>query len=331
MNSENKNYKELNINNQNKKTFNEYVHPFIEEVENSFDSNCDEINEKNISKECNTNFKTCNNLKLDNIQFYLNSISSFKLLSEEEVFILVNDIQNGNLEALHKLVQSNLRLSFKLAKNYSYLSNVPLDDLIQVANSGLLYACRIYNNETNCKFTTFISTYINSYLWKFVNKENKQNSISTREIIKINDIKKTFSKLKNKLERDPLGEEIYQELNGKYSLKQIKNSKIQNLIHLEFDKELDDGTTLFDLISDPNDISVVDSINYATDIKFIREKIKILSKKEQYILINHFGLNNHDTKTLEEIGKEMNLTKERVRQIENEALEKLRKSIGILN
>lgn len=317
-----------NFDNQEMNYLTSNFNDFIEGEKTNFDFEKKDESFSLMNNNQNLQFKK--SLKLDTIHFYLDSISSYKLLSEEEVIFLVENIQKGDADSLHKLVQSNLRLSFKIAKNYSYYSNVPLEDLIQVANGGLLYACKIYNDKINCKFSTFISTYINSYLWKFVNKENNQNSISTREIVKINTIKKTFYKLKDKLKREPLNEEIYEELNGKYSLKQIQNTKIQNLIHLEFDKELDDGTMFFDLISDPNDISVVDSVNYATDIEFIREKIKLLSKKEQYILTNHFGLDNLEPKTLSEIGTELNLTKERVRQIENEAIKKLRKSIGII-
>ncbi len=268
-------------------------------------------------------------LKLDTIDFYLNSISKYGLISENEIKVLSDKIQQGDNDALHKLVESNLRLSFKIAKKYANFSNIPLEELIQVANYGLLYSCKIYTSDCNCKFTTFISTYINSFLWNFINKENNQMTISIREIIKINDIRKSFFKLKKAYGKNPSSLDIFSDLNGKYSLKQIDKCNINDFSYLEIDKETEDGTTILELISDPEDLSVVDSINYVTDISLIRKELESLSVKEKYILTKHYGLDDLEPQTLEEIGKELNLTKERVRQIEKETLHKIREKIGI--
>lgn len=298
------------------------------EIENFSLNDFDEINNlSNDKNDINISSKRPSKYdkeNLNSIEFYLKSISKYPRIDEEEVKELSRKIQeNGDKEALHKLVVSNLRLAFKIAKDYSNITKTPLEELIQVANEGLLYSAYNFKEEKGVKFSTFATLNIKSEVLEFINVDNKKITISTREFNKRNDINKFIKKIVEENSTEPSNEEIFNEFKGKYSIKQIKDVRNTSLTLLDLDEIFDDGSSPNDFISDPNEESLVESINREDLLKFIHKEVNCLSIKEKNIVINYCN-----GVTFTEIGKELNLTKQRVQQIFAEAIKKIKENIG---
>ena len=301
-------------------------------IENFSLNDFDEIvvlsNDKNelevSSKKTSSYNKKNQDINLNSVEFYLKSISKYSLISDEEVIELSRRIQeNGDEEALHKLVESNLRLAFKIAKNYSILTKTPLEELIQVANKGLLNAAYNFKVDKDAKFSTYATLCIKSEVLKFINVDNKKVTISTREFNKTNEINNFIKKFFDKNGVEPNDEEILKEFKGKYSLKQIKDVRNTNLVLLDLDETFDDGTSLNDFIYDPNENSLIEAIDKDNILNFIYKEVNCLSEREKFIVIQYCN-----DVTFNEIGKKIGLTKQRVQQIFNEAIEKIKESIG---
>ena len=276
------------------------------------------------SKKIPSYSKENQNKNLNSVEFYLKSISKYSLISDKEVIELSRRIQeNGDKEALHKLVESNLRLAFKIAKNYSILTKTPLEELIQVANKGLLNAAYNFKVDKDAKFSTYATLCIKSEVLKFINVDNKKITISTREFNKTNEINKFIKNFIDKNGVEPSDDEILKEFKGKYSLKQIKDVRNANLVLLDLDETFDDGSSPNDFISDPNENSLVDSIDKEDLLNFIYKEVNCLSEREKFIVIQYCN-----DVTFTEIGKKIDLTKQRVQQIFNLAIEKIKESIG---
>ena len=337
---ENKSLNKEKINNSElKKAFNnenkEDLFKSFFDIENFSLNDFDEIdalsndkNELEVSSKKISNYSKENQSKnLSSIEFYLKSISKYSLISDEEVIELSKRIQeNGDEEALHKLVVSNLRLAFKIAKDYSILTKTPLEELFQVANKGLLNAAYKFNVDKGVKFSTYATLCIKSEVLKFINVDNKKVTISTREFNKTNEINNFIKNFFDKNGVEPNDEEILKEFKGKYSLKQIKDVRNTNLVLLDLDEMFDDGTSLSDFIYDPNENSLIETIDKDNLLNFIYKEVNCLSEREKFIVIQYCN-----DVTFTEIGKKLDLTKQRVQQIFNEAIEKIKESIGKLD
>ncbi len=292
----------------------------FDEIDSLFnDKNDSNLSSKDLLKHEDNSFR-----KLNSVEFYLKSISKYPLINEEEVKELSRRIQNNDdKEALRKLVVSNLRLAFKIAKNYSNYTKTPLEELIQVANEGLLYSAYNFKEEKNVKFSTFATLNIKSVVLKFINVDNKQFKISSREFNKINDINRFIKKFIEIKGIEPTNEEIYNELKDKYSLKQIKDVRNMNLIVLNLDENFEDGTSLNDLISNQNEESLVESINKKDDLDFIHKELDCLSSREKSIVLDYCN-----GESFTDIGKKLGLTKQRIQQIFTESVKKIKENVG---
>ena len=292
---------------------------------NEIDALSNDKNELEVSsKKISSYSKEYQSKNLNSIEFYLKSISKYSLISDEEVIELSRRIQkNDDKEALHKLVESNFRLAFKIARNYSILTKTPLEELIQVANKGLLNSAYNFNVDKGVKFSTYATLCIKSEVLKFINVDNKKITISTREFNKTYEINKFIKNFFDKNGFEPNDEEILKEFDGKYSLKQIKDVRNTNLVLLDLDETFDDGTSLIDFIYDPNENSLIETIDKENILNFIYKEVNCLSEREKFIVIQYCN-----DVTFTEIGKKIDLTKQRVQQIFNEAIEKIKESIG---
>lgn len=292
---------------------------------NEIDSFSKDNDELEISSKKISNYSKENESKdLNSIEFYLKSISKYSLISDKEVIELSKKIQeNSDMEALHKLVESNLRLAFKIAKKFSTLTKTPLEELIQVANKGLLNAAYNFKVDKGVKFSTYATLCIKSEVLKFINVDNKKITISTREFNKTSEINKYIKNFFDKNGVEPSDDEILEAFKSKYSLKQIKDVRNTNLILLDLDETFDDGTSPNDFISDPNENSLIETIDKENLLNFIYKEVNCLSERERFIVIEYCnGI------TFAEIGKKFNLTKQRVQQIFNQAIQKVKENIG---
>ena len=261
------------------------------------------------------------------LQIYLKEIGKIKLLKKErEIEIgkkIKSEIAEEKIIAKKKLIQANLRLVVSIAKKYLGRGLVFMD-LIQEGSIGLIKAAEKFDWEKGFKFSTYATWWIRQTIVRAIANNARTIRVPVHMAEKIKNLKKTTLELSVKLGREPNNEELAQKLKTTpKKVENIKNAMIKEPISL-FTPVAED-LCIQDYIQE--DIS--QNPENATEKEDLKENIeKILnklSKKEKFIIKNRFGLDEKKAKTLDELGQIMNFSKERVRQIEVEAIKKLRK------
>ncbi len=257
-------------------------------------------------------------------QTYLNRISSIPLLSAEEEIELAKSIEKGDENAKHRLIESNLRLVVSIAKRYE--GYLPFFDLIQEGNLGLFRAVEKFDWRKGYKFSTYAIWWIRQAIGRALGNQSRTIRIPIHAQARIIKYYKTQYQLLQKLNRNPSIEEIAEEMDVdavklEY-LKQIMEKQVS------LDSPLNNNTedSLNDLTEDKNAINPEESAINSLLRKNIAEIFSILKPRERKILIMRFGLDGNSPSILEEIGNEIGVTRERVRQIELKALKKIRQS-----
>ncbi|HYU64703.1 MAG TPA: sigma-70 family RNA polymerase sigma factor, partial [Candidatus Paceibacterota bacterium] len=264
----------------------------------------------------------------DSVQMYLKEIGKYPLLSAEEEVDLAKKIEKNDEAARQKLALSNLRLVVSIAKKYVGRSpNLTLLDLIQEGNIGLFKAVEKFDYKKGYKFSTYATWWIRQAITRALADQARTIRIPVHMVETINKYQQVVRRLVQELGRDPLPEEVASEMN--MDVDKIRHIiKIsQDTISLETpvgDSKGDEDSSLADFISDEDSISP--SMSAARKIlkTYINEIISDLTPREQKILDMRFGLSDGVTHTLEEVGKVFSVTRERIRQIEAKALEKIR-------
>lgn len=258
------------------------------------------------------------------LQMYLKQIREIPLLSVEDERKFAELAQNGNEDARNRLVAANLRLVVMAVKHYSQNTSLSFEDLLQEGNIGLMRATQDFNPELGFRF----STYAMHWIKQSISRAILNNSRTIRLPIHILELqskyKKATSFLRDSLNREATTEEIADYLN--IEVKKIK--EIENLIKepvsLNTSLNDEDDGTIEDLVADPNSVNPEDKIDNELLAKTIASILPTLDTREQEIIIARFGLNKTKPKTLDQLGEEYGVTKERIRQIEQKALIKLR-------
>lgn len=258
------------------------------------------------------------------LQMYLKQIRDIPLLSAEDERKLAELAQAGNEDARNRLVAANLRLVVMAVKHYSQNTSLSFEDLLQEGNIGLIRATQDFNPELGFRF----STYAMHWIKQSISRAILNNSRTIRLPIHILELqskyKKATSFLRDSLNREATTEEIADYLN--IEVKKIK--EIENLIKepvsLNTSLNDEDDGTIEDLVADPNSVNPEDKIDNELLAKAIASILPTLDTREQEIIIARFGLNKTKPKTLDQLGEEYGVTKERIRQIEQKALIKLR-------
>ena len=261
--------------------------------------------------------------QVNGLQVYMNSIRNIPLLTAEQEKSLALKFASGDKKAKDQLVTANLRLVVMTAKRYMMKTRLPFDDLIQEGNIGLMRAVDTYDPTKGWRFSTYAMHWIKQGISRAV-----ANAKTIRIPLHMVELKskysKAFSELSEKLHRDPTSEEMskYMELDLK-KIKEIENL-IKDPISLNTTLNDEDDGTLEDLVADPSQERPDDRIDNELRAKAINAILDTLGEREKNVIIARFGLNGTRAKTLEEIAAEYKLTKERIRQIEQTALHKLR-------
>ncbi len=264
--------------------------------------------------------------KDETLQNYLKKVGKIKLLSKEKELKIGKTIKSGgekSLEAQKKLAQSNLRLVVSIAKKYSR-QGIPFLDLVQEGSIGLMKAAQRFDYTKGFKFSTYATWWIRQTIIRAIANNSRTIRIPVHMCDKIRLYKRAFLELGTELGREPTDKEIgdFLELSEK-KIASIKKAMLKEPVSL--DTPVADDLCLEDYISDDPDkmpdIKAADKFL----VEEVGEILKNLNEKERFILINRFGIERKKPKTLEEIGKVMGFSKERIRQIENEAIKKLRK------
>ncbi len=265
----------------------------------------------------------------DSIQMYLREIGKVPLLKTEEEVTLAKRKEKGDQEAKQKLIEANLRLVVSIAKKFTGKS-LSLLDLIQEGNIGLFRAVEKFDHRKGYKFSTYATWWIRQAITRSLADQSRTIRIPVHMVETINRFQQVERQLIQDLGREPLPEEIAAEM-GETVEKIHHIIKIsQETVSLETSVgEDEEDSTLGDFIEDIKTISPDRSAAMQLLRDHVREVIKELTPREQKILEMRFGLLDGVSHTLEEVGQEFGVTRERIRQIEAKALEKIQDHVGM--
>ena len=269
-------------------------------------------------------------LSSDSIQMYLKEIGKVPLLTTEEEVELSKRKERGDKEAERRLIESNLRLVVSIAKKFTGAKGLSLLDLIQEGNIGLFRAVEKFEYRKGYKFSTYATWWIRQAITRALADQSRTIRIPVHMVETINKFQQIERQLIQDLGREPLPEEIAAEM-GEEIEKVGHIIKIsQDTISLETSVgEDEEDSTLEDFIEDVKNVTPDRAAALQLLRDYVREIVSNLSPREQKILEMRFGLIDGVAHTLEEVGREFDVTRERIRQIEAKALEKIRKHEGI--
>jgi len=257
------------------------------------------------------------------LALYLKEISKNKTLSLEEEAVLAVKIREGDRKALDRLVKANLRFVVSVCRNYQN-QGLPLSDLINEGNLGLIRAAKRFDEKKNFKFISYGVWWIRQAILQALAEQSRIIKLPLNRVGTIHKIGKTQSKLEQKLRRLPMVEEIAQEL-------QIDEDEVRETIkigntHMSLDAPLQQGedAKLIDMLQDENQARPDDGVLDISLHTEIDKTLDTLSEREKEVVKLYFGIGEDTAHTLEEIGQRFNLTRERVRQIKEKALRRLK-------
>ena len=264
----------------------------------------------------------------DSVRMYLREIGKIPLLSSEEEAELAKRVMEGDRKAKDKMAEANMRLVVSIAKRYSG-RGLELLDLIQEGNTGLLRAVDKFDPEKGFKFSTYATWWIRQAITRAIADQARTIRIPVHMVETINKLMRTQRRLTQELNREPTNEELAKEMDMdadkiEYILK-IKQDITSLDAGIGRDGEDGEDSTLGDFIEDEDTASPEESASGQLLKEQVREILSSLSDREQKIIEMRFGLNGTKSHTLEEVGLEFAVTRERIRQIEAKALMKLRK------
>ena len=259
----------------------------------------------------------------DPVRMYLKEIGKIELLSPEEEAELAKRVAEGDTAAKNRMVEANLRLVVSVAKHYLG-RGMQLLDLIQEGNMGLLKAVEKFDYTKGYKFSTYATWWIRQSITRAVADQARTIRIPVHMVETINRVSRTSRALVQELGREPTLQEISQRL----GLPEEKVSEVmkiaQDPVSLETPVGEEDDSHLGDFIPDSDAMEPAESASYNMLRQQLAEVMATLSEREAKVLRLRFGLEDGRAHTLEEVGKEFDVTRERVRQIEAKALRKLR-------
>lgn len=261
----------------------------------------------------------------DNVQMYLREIGKTPLLTKQEEQDLAKRILKDDEAARQQLIKANLRLVVSIAKRYVNRSPLSISDLIQEGNIGLFKAVEKFDHTKGFKFSTYATWWIRQAITRALADQSRTIRIPVHMVETISKFTQAKRRLSQQLGREPMVEEIALEMD--LSVDKVRNiQKIsQEVVSLESPiGDDDDKSTLADFIQDEKSLTPNQMTSQQLLKDQIRDIIQDLTERERKILEMRFGLDDGVTHTLEEVGKVFNVTRERIRQIEAKALEKIR-------
>lgn len=264
----------------------------------------------------------------DSVRMYLREIGKIPLLTFEEETELAKRSLEGDRKAKDRMAEANMRLVVSIAKRYSG-RGLDLLDLIQEGNTGLLRAVDKFDPEKGFKFSTYATWWIRQAITRAIADQARTIRIPVHMVETINKLMRTQRRMTQELNREPTDEELAKELDMDIEKIQYITKIKQDITSLDagIGRDSDDGedSTLGDFIEDEDSASPEESAATQLLKEQVREVLSSLSDREQKIIEMRFGLNGTKSHTLEEVGLEFAVTRERIRQIEAKALMKLRK------
>ena len=259
-------------------------------------------------------------------KLYLREIGQVKLLTPDEEIELAARIKKGDKKAREQMIKANLRLVVKIAHDYEGFG-LPLLDLISEGNIGLMKAVERFDPAKGGKLSTYGSGWIKQSIKRALANQSKTIRLPVHLVDKISKMRRVALKLQEEFGREPTDEELAEEL-GMTSTRvaQMRTAAIRPA-SLDAPIGDDDSNNYSEIIADENADTPYELLEEQTVTRMLQEMVKTLDPREGTILRYRFGLDGGSEKTLEEVGEKFGVTRERVRQIQNIALSKLRKMI----
>lgn len=259
------------------------------------------------------------------LQIYLNEIGQIPLLSEAEERELGEKSAAGDASARQKLAEGNLRLVVSLAKHYTG-RGVPIMDLIQEGNMGLMHAAEKYDHTKENRFSTYAAWWIKEAMQRAIDQQSREIRVPVHVAENMKRVQKAARELQQSLGRDATPAEIAQKLGDKTEA-EVKDIifYLQSPVSLESPVGEDGEDSLGDLVEDRTETTPEEAMNILARQEEVQELLGSLTEREQQVIRLRYGLGEERPQTLEEIGSMLGVTRERVRQIEARAMEKLRR------
>jgi RNA polymerase primary sigma factor len=277
-----------------------------------------------IEKEIEALTKSEGVVSTDPVRMYLREIGKIPLLKSDEEIAVAQKIEKGDRKAKKKLIESNLRLVVSIAKKY-VMRGLSLLDLIQEGNQGLIRAVEKYDWRKGYKFSTYATWWIRQAITRAIADQARTIRIPVHMVETINKLVRTQRRLMQELGREPDASEIAKQMEDMTADRVREILKIaQDTTSLETPVGDEDDSILGDFIADTTQLSPIEATSRELLKENIEEVLSSLSDREAKVLKMRFGLMNEKPMTLEEVGREFGVTRERIRQIEAKALRKLR-------
>lgn len=261
----------------------------------------------------------------DSVRLYLREIGKIPLLNAEEELALAQRVVAGDKRAKDQMAEANMRLVVSIAKRYVG-RGLDLLDLIQEGNTGLLRAVEKFDPDKGFKFSTYATWWIRQAITRAIADQARTIRIPVHMVETINKLLRTQRRLTQELNREPSNEEIAEAM-------EIDVDKVEHIMKIKQDissldasvRDDEEDSVLGDFIEDEDTVSPEESATGQLLKEHVKDMLSSLTEREQKILKLRFGLEDGKSHTLEEVGQEFSVTRERIRQIEAKALAKLRK------
>lgn len=260
------------------------------------------------------------------IKLYLREIGQVKLLTPQEEIDLAARIKKGDKKAREQMIKANLRLVVKIARDYEGIG-LPLLDLISEGNIGLMKAVERFDPSKGGKLSTYGSWWIKQSIKRALANQSKTIRLPVHLVDKISKMRRTAMRLQEELGREPTDDELGGELG--ISASRVAQMRMAAIRPASLDAPIgdEDSNNFAEVVQDEAADTPYEQLEEKTVTRMLQEMVKTLDPREATILRARFGLDGGPERTLEEVGEKFGVTRERVRQIQNIALKKLRKMI----
>jgi RNA polymerase primary sigma factor len=259
-------------------------------------------------------------------KIYLREIGQTPLLTIQEEIDLAAKIKRGNKEARAKMIKANLRLVVKIAHDYANLG-LPLLDLVSEGNIGLMKAVERFDPAKGGKLSTYAAWWIKQCIKRALANQSKTIRLPVHLVDKIAKIKRVSMSMSEALGREPTDEELADEVGiSAAKLSQLRTVSIRPA-SLDAPMNDEDGTEFGEIVGDDAAVDPAENLSDKNLQEEVSDLLRVLDDRERKIIMSRFGLDGGDSRTLEEVGERFGVTRERIRQLQNIALAKLRRAL----